>query len=209
MPERPDTCPDVNPARLATDPLLAQIAEMVAYMDLHIGRYEMKQMTTEQKELWADLVDAYGVVTTLVDEGTHTEPRRVARWWRPGHPFHDSVPTSGNDPRMFDDAPEPDPFVYTDEGGDRARGVDQPVHVDEAAARLARHVLLDVRDHTHPYWWTRHEDFVAVYEWAKQAVRPVRMTTGDRAGEIGSMRAYPSPEQAEKFLTTYRARRNR
>lgn len=250
MPERPVDAVDVNPARLAADPLLAEIAALVGYMDLHMGRHEIRQLTTAQKELWADLVDADAVATANADPSMWP-PRRSVRWWRDyarqvgeeGH-VHGAqarcrgcgkvitwdadfeafwVPfKAGNAPpgtfqcpgtarphwALPDGAEEPDPFRYRDEGGDRVRGADQTTHVDEAAARVARGALLDVRDASHPHWLPRHDDFAAVYEWAKQAVRPTRMTVGDHAGEIGALYAYPSLDAARAFLASHRRRRD-
>lgn len=248
MPDRPLHARDINPARLRTDPLLAEIAALVGYMDLHLGRHQIKRLTTEQKELWADLVDADAVNTSLDPDGDYP-PRRTVRWWR-DHPrpineeghthgettacrscgkiivwdadiegFRIPYETGNPAPDTFhcpwgerhyalpSGADEPDPFAYTDEGGTRVRGADQPVHVDEAAAGIARTVMLIVRDHTHPHWHTRHEDFAAVYEWAKQSVRPLRMTVGDRAGEVGALHSYPSLNAARAFLDLYRAER--
>lgn len=253
MPERPAETPDINPARLATDPLLAEIAAMVAYMDLHVGRYEIRQMDTRQKELWADLVDADAIRAAHEDDaGSDDAPRRSVRWWRDyrrpigeeGHAHDEQVVCrgcgrvvtwdadterffipygTGNPPpetfhcvrgplgrphwALPSGADEPDPFLYADEGGDRVAGADQPVHTDAGAVNLARAALLDVADHTHPYWWSRDEDFTAVYEWAKQAVRPMRKTTGEAVGQIGTMRTYPSLNDARVFLDAYRATR--
>lgn len=81
MPDRPADQPDLNPARVAADPLLREIAEMVGYMDLHIGRHQIKQMTTRQKELWADLVDADSVLDEN-ENPTDGPARRSVRWWR-------------------------------------------------------------------------------------------------------------------------------
>lgn len=223
MPLRSADQPDVNPARLATDPLLAEIAEMVAYVNLHIGAHTIKPCTTRQKELWADLVDSHAVVESHQDPSLLSEhpasaegptPAREPRWWRPGHPLtagSGNLPTSHSDPRLViaDQTPEPDPFRYTDEDptSPRARGEVRSAEQwgDRGATRVARAALLDVlSDPTSPHRPFLTEDFVAVYEWAKAQVAPMRMSTGDRAGQIGSLRSYPSLEQARRFLAERR-----
>lgn len=82
MTERHPQQPDVNPALVASDPLLEQIADMAAYMDLHLSRHIYEQLTTEQKELWADLVDSSSALLAARDSSM-SPARRQARWWRP------------------------------------------------------------------------------------------------------------------------------
>lgn len=69
----PSQKPEINPDYV-------RLAHMVAYMDLHIGRYEMSQLTTEQKNLWADLVDFSGE-HAAVHEGGDVPARKCVRWW--------------------------------------------------------------------------------------------------------------------------------
>lgn len=193
IPERPADQPDVNPALVAADPLLAKVADLVASMDLYIGRHEIKQLTTEQKELWADLVDSYSVNLGNEDPSM-LPPGRTSRWWR-------------DDFVLSEDA-EPDPFLYVDEGGDRPR---TPASgrgwFDKGAAKVARHALMDVLVNPHhEHRLHLADDFAAVYEWAKASARPMRMTTGERAGEIGRWVSYPSTREAEAFLVGHRVR---
>lgn len=103
--------PRIVPNSLMRDRLLADIADMVAYMDLHIGKYQVKQMTTEQKELWADLVDSDAIVKSRSDP-TYLEPDgippRATRWWRADY----AGPTGPEAPRWnLHHRHEPDPFA--------------------------------------------------------------------------------------------------
>lgn len=75
----------VTTDRVAGDPLLREISGLLAYLDLHLGRYEWSKLTTREKELLADLVDADGVLTAKEDPTCllpGDEPRRAPRWWR-------------------------------------------------------------------------------------------------------------------------------
>lgn len=58
---------------------LEEIEDMLAYLDLHIGRYQYKVLTTDQKNMLADLVDA-GCKRLAKAEGWD-EARTVDRWW--------------------------------------------------------------------------------------------------------------------------------
>lgn len=112
--------PRVTPNDTLRDHRIRQIADMVAYMDLHIGRFHIKQMTTEQKELWADLVDANGVQEAREDP-TYLDPDgvppRSTRWWRSDY----AGPTSPEDPRWHSHGRhEPDPFAWAAEPRDAA-----------------------------------------------------------------------------------------
>lgn len=103
--------PRVTPERLAHDPVLRGIADMVSYMGLHIGKFHIKQMTTEQKEWWADLVDADALVKAE-DDPTYLDPdgiaSRAARWWRADY----AGATGPEDPRWNEHHRyEPDPFA--------------------------------------------------------------------------------------------------
>lgn len=258
---REDGQPDVNPARLETDALLAEIAELVADMDLYIGRHQYKQLTTRQKELWADLVDAASVRQALTED--EPQPRRTVRWWRDyrrpigeeGHAHGEQaicrgcgqqitwdadiekfwIPYPSGNP-MTDTfhcvrgplgephwalpagADEPDPFLYDDDQAEtgtavepRAHGDQRPVEQwgDDAAAQVARHALLDVvGDPTHPERVHLGSDFAALYDWAKAQARSMRMTIGERPGQIGNFRSYPSATQARDFLAQRRAARS-
>lgn len=195
MPNRPTDQLDVNPALVAADPLLAKIADLVASMDLYIGRHEIKQLTTEQKELWADLVDSYSVNLGNEDPSM-LPPGRTSRWWR--------------DEYVLSENPEPDPFLYADEGGTRLRTpASGKGWFNRGAAKVARHALMDVMaDPFHEHRRHLTTDFASVYEWAKTSVRPMRMTAGERAGEIGSWASYPSTKDAEAFLAARRAARS-
>lgn len=114
--------PRVTPNDVLRDKRMAMIADLVAYMDLHIGRYEMKQLTTEQKELWADLVDADAWLDARKDPSMAEPdgvPARTSRWWRTDY----DGPTSPEDPRWHSmDRHEPDPFAY------RAEPLPEPEH---------------------------------------------------------------------------------
>ena len=216
---RPASCADVNPARLTVDPLLAQIADLVSSMDLYVGRAQVRQLTTEQKELWADLVDAACVLEHLHEQSPDPRgPRRTARWWRDDYPG----PTSPHDPRWQDvTRTEPDPFIYdpsdpsADAGDDTTSGaasqrrpdpqVTSPAPPAPAAVQLARLSTLDVlHDPHHPHRGWLHEDIAAVYSWAQAAVRPMRNTAGEITGDV----VYPSMEQTRAFLERYRANRS-
>lgn len=103
--------PRVTPEALDADPVLRGIADMVAYMNLHIGKYQITQMTTEQKEWWTDLVDANAVLDAR-DDPTYLDPdgicSREPRWWRADY----AGATGPEDPRWnLHHAYEPDPFA--------------------------------------------------------------------------------------------------
>ena len=107
--------PRMDPGQVRDDPRLRLIADMVAYLHLHIGEQHLRDFTTEQKELYADLVDANGVLDawetpTNLLPGDH--PLRVPRTWRGDY----AGPTSPSDPRWHShDRHEPDPFAWTAE----------------------------------------------------------------------------------------------
>lgn len=199
MPERATDQPDINPGRVASDPLLAEIAAMVAYMDLHIGRYQVSQLSTKQKEIWADLVDSANV---NAQESWRDEARRTTRWWRDDY----DGPTSEADPRWHDpNYREPDPFLYSP-GQRRPETIaDHGGYPCEGAVRVARAALLDViaaPHHPERRWLA--EDFAAVYEWAKRAVQPSRNSEG---AIVPGHQVYPAPLTAEAFLAEHRAAR--
>ena len=201
MPDRPVDQPDVNPAVVAGDPLLTKIADLIGSVDLHIGWKRRINLTTAQKELWADLVDADAVNS---QESWTDEPRRHVRWWREQHPFFESRPSGPEDPRWWDETPEPDPFVYDEH---RSPTPDGPVEAspNQAAVGVARAAMLDVfADPHHPDRAWVAEDFAAVYEWAKRAARPLR-TAHDAV--VPSHGVYPSLNQAREFLAAYRLAR--
>lgn len=60
--------------------LVRQMQDMIAYVDLHIGEYPIRKLTTEQRELWADSVDASGA--RMAKEEGWDDPRSYERWWR-------------------------------------------------------------------------------------------------------------------------------
>jgi hypothetical protein len=76
--------PTTDPAPAAADPT-APYRELLGAIWLYVDwRYLTKQMTTEQKELWADAVDAFA------------EPQegKAERWWRePAAPQAPAEPT--------------------------------------------------------------------------------------------------------------------
>lgn len=103
--------PRLDPAEVARDPRLLLIADLISYMDLHVGKYEIKQLTTQQKEMWADLVDSSNVLMAREDPSYADPtgiPRRVPRWWRSDY----AGPTGPDHPLWDDDSyEEPDPFA--------------------------------------------------------------------------------------------------
>lgn len=102
--------PRLNPELVGKNPLLRAMAEMVSYMDLHVGRYQIKQFTSEQKEMWADLSDAVSVLYAREDPSMDP-PGRMPRWWRPDY----AGPTDPDHPRWNEpDRSEPDPFSGAD-----------------------------------------------------------------------------------------------
>lgn len=195
MPERPGDQRDINPAVVARDPLLSQVADMVAYLDLHIGRYPWQQLTTPQKELFADLVDSHAVSTVAAE---HREiPARVARWWRDSW----DGPVDDADPRWADHSSrEPDPFIYDERRTTPPPTYDRP---DQGALDLARSATLGAGHGEHAPWLL--EDQVAVYEWAKRSAKPFRNTAGDI---VAGYAVYPCLNDARTFLAGYRAARH-
>lgn len=209
MPERADDQPDVNPALVATDPLLSEIAHLVAYLDLHLGRYQWSQLTTRQKELLADLVDASSVIAAADDPG-YGEPARTTRWWRESY---DGPPVQrGFDPDLDDGSRrEPDPFLYVDEThtaavdaaragecGVRRRLAPVPVEGASAVSSVARGALLGLRfDRSDPAHVHLDEITAALHARITRSVLPLRRTAGDDAGSIGAMVRYPSLNQAK------------
>lgn len=66
--------------------ILHDTEDMLSYLDLHIGRYPITQLTTEQKNLYAELVDAGSLRSWEEDAATDPEdpedqPRTMDRWW--------------------------------------------------------------------------------------------------------------------------------
>jgi hypothetical protein len=61
---------------MSGDDFREQVSDLLAYLDLHIGRYQWKVLTAEQKELMADLVDE------SERRSQPDDPRVVERWWR-------------------------------------------------------------------------------------------------------------------------------
>lgn len=62
----------------------AEMADMLTYIALHVGKYQWKVLTTDQKELWADLIDRDRTVQDEHDNyvGTDMAYQPVERWWR-------------------------------------------------------------------------------------------------------------------------------
>lgn len=184
MPDRPADSPDVNPAVVSRDPLLAEIADLLAYLDLHLGRHPWAQLTTRQKELLADLIDSEHV---LHPGGAEERPWFVARWWR-----DDWVQPDFEDTDHF----EEDPFIYGARRAVPAPSFEPPA---EGALALARGTTMG--EANSPFLL---EDRVAVYEWARRAVRPFRNTAG---AIVAGLVVYPSLSDARAYLAAYRAAR--
>jgi hypothetical protein len=185
MPDRPTDARDVNPARIVYDPLLREIAEMLAYLDLHLGRHPWKQLTTKQKELLADLIDSDHVLDEEHDYSPGNEPWFVARWWR-----EDWVQP---DPESMTHR-EPDPFVGRD---NEMPSFKPPV---QTAVDLARVATMGS-----PQSSLLIEDQIAVYEWALTQAQPLTRTDG----LTGRWHRFPSLTQAREFLAEYRSRREK
>lgn len=185
MPDRPVDARDVNPGRVALDPLLGEIAEMLSHLDLHLGRHPWTTLTTRQKELLADLIDSHHVISTAAENAEHEideEPWFVARWWRENWVQPDPEDASFS---------EPDPFV--NRPAEQAQIV-PPVQQALALARTA------VSGRPTPFIL---EEQVAVYEWALRMAKP--LTRSD--GRSGTAIALPSLTEARTYLDQYRAAR--
>jgi hypothetical protein len=65
-------------------PIIAQkYADLLASIGLYINwRYVTRQLTTEQKELFADAIDADGLRTAAQEGPAWGEPTTAERWWR-------------------------------------------------------------------------------------------------------------------------------
>lgn len=60
---------------------IADLQDMVGYVALHINeRWIVTQLTTEQKELWADAVEAWQ--QRLYEDEPDIEFTPYDRWWR-------------------------------------------------------------------------------------------------------------------------------
>ena len=115
--------PRFDPAEIHRDIRLRLIADMVGYLHLHIGEQHLRDFTTEQKEIYADLVDAHSFwLRREEDKGfkalgipveyPDTIPLRVERRWRDDY----AGPTSPDDPRWHSmERHEPDPFAWAAE----------------------------------------------------------------------------------------------
>jgi hypothetical protein len=67
--------------------MIEQIQDMLSYLDLHMKQWPIDQLTTVEKELYADLVDAGSRRAWEQDVATdhndpEDQPRRMDRWWR-------------------------------------------------------------------------------------------------------------------------------
>lgn len=107
--------PRMKPGQVRDDPRLRLIADMLAYLHLHLGEQHLRDFTAEQKELYADLVDANGVVDQWEAPDSRLPgdiPLRVPRTWRGDY----AGPTSPADPRWHSmERYEPDPFAWAAE----------------------------------------------------------------------------------------------
>lgn len=94
--------PGVRPGRLVSTPseapaaltaeqevnaLKTRVAELESVLEslwLHVGRYEVSQLTTAQKELLADVIDADHERQDSEDgyTGTDMAYSKTERWWR-------------------------------------------------------------------------------------------------------------------------------
>lgn len=116
------TCPDrvhvphmgayrrFTPEQVRRDPRIRLIADLLGSLDLYLGPHHLRSLTTEQKELYADLVDADAVLAAHADPhiaAPHGIPGRTPRIWRDDYagPTHPAAP-GWNDPARH----EPDPF---------------------------------------------------------------------------------------------------
>lgn len=62
---------------------IASLQGIIGYTALHINeRYVVTQLTTEQKELWADAVEAYEQRLFADDPKTLADLTPYDRWWR-------------------------------------------------------------------------------------------------------------------------------
>jgi hypothetical protein len=67
--------------------MIEKIQDMLSYLDLHMAKYPITQLTTEQKELYANLVDAGSLRSWEEDaavdhDDPEDKPREMDRWWR-------------------------------------------------------------------------------------------------------------------------------
>lgn len=72
--------PDDEPGDPDSAQRIREFEDLLASLWLHIGRHEVKQLTTEQKNLLADSVDAANARLAEADPA-YGEPPRVERWW--------------------------------------------------------------------------------------------------------------------------------
>lgn len=76
-PEWPNGVPKISDAQRRHNlESPATLRELIATLWLYIGRYEEIQLTTEQKELMADIVES--------DDSDRLTPFEYDRWWRDG-----------------------------------------------------------------------------------------------------------------------------
>jgi hypothetical protein len=66
--------------------ILHDVEDMLSYLDLHMPKFPITQLTTPQKDLYAELVDAGSLRSWEEDEATDPEdpedqPRTMDRWW--------------------------------------------------------------------------------------------------------------------------------
>ena len=66
-----------------------EVNDLLASISLYLGRYEWSQLTTEQKELFADRIDASRAISDEPDEFS-----AVDRWWRQDTPARRAEPNN-------------------------------------------------------------------------------------------------------------------
>lgn len=72
--------PDDEPGAPGPEQRIRDLEDLLATIELHIGQHVVKQLTTEQKALFADSVDASNARLAEADPA-YGEPARVERWW--------------------------------------------------------------------------------------------------------------------------------
>lgn len=63
--------------------LVARLQDLIGYVSLHIdARWVLTRLTTDQKELWADAVEAWQARLHADEPDVLAELRPFERWWR-------------------------------------------------------------------------------------------------------------------------------
>ena len=75
---------DNTGADRAVDERAAALEDLIANLWLYVGRRTWTQLTTSQKELFADVVDAHHAAADIEEgyQGTEFAFTPVQRWWR-------------------------------------------------------------------------------------------------------------------------------